>query len=398
MKEGEIRGGCIVKTSDCVTSIGTYDGTAPGPSPVGPRSGELVFRVCVPEAGDYKLEIEYATSREEGQGSWLQVAVGEKATKLSYDGFVPETPVRTVFETFSGITVTLEQGENVLRLMNHRRQENTLTSYATLVRELNQAKPGHDILLSICEWGKTQPQNWGYKIGDTWRILNDITFRVGSDGNPGVGSWKDDYTTSVTTQYDKAVIMDEFAGLDKGWNDPDMLMVGMDGLDLTMCRTHFSMWCMMNSPLMLGLDLRRVKKGDDIYNIIANSELIALNQDSLGIQAKRIYTTTGSADPDTEYIRDNKRADILAKPLSDGSIAIAFFNLDGEACPVELCADFDTVMSYIGKKMNASAFMNAPEYRVKDLWTGEESVTGEKKICVKDLPAHGDAVFKITPV
>ena len=400
LKEGEIRGGCIVKTSDCVTSIGTYDGTAPGPSPVGPRSGELVFRVCVPEAGDYKLEIEYATSREEGQGSWLQVAVGEKATKLSYDGFVPETPVRTVFETFSGITVTLEQGENVLRLMNHRRQENTLTSYATLVRELNQAKPGHDILLSICEWGKTQPQNWGYKIGDTWRILNDITFRVGSDGNPGVGSWKDDYTTSVTTQYDKAVIMDEFAGLDKGWNDPDMLMIGMDGLTETMCRTHMAMWCMMNSPLMLGLDLRRVKVGDWIYQIIANKALITLNQDALGVQAKRIYSSIpGRYAPDREYLTNIDRVDILAKPLSDGSVALSFINVSESEKTEGYSVDVAAILAGIGSKLPAGHKWGAgaKNFTVTDLWTGEVSENTTGVFGVETLDACDNVTIRVTP-
>ena len=101
----------------------------------------------------------------------------------------------------------------------------------------------------------------------------------------------DNGTPSVTSQYNKSVIMDEFAGLEKGWNDPDMMMIGMNGLDDTMCRTHMAMWCMMNAPLMLGLDLRRVEKGDALWRIIANQELIALNQDPLGIQAKSIFTT-----------------------------------------------------------------------------------------------------------
>ncbi|MBP1584436.1 MAG: alpha-galactosidase [Lachnospiraceae bacterium] len=397
--DGRITGsGPRITDDGSVANIGTFDGTGPVQSPVGDMSGELTFDISGIPAGEYDLYVTYSSGKEPEKGQWLQVATGSgDDTVYFYDDLLPESR-EGEYAVSDPIKITLNNDTNVIRLMNHRRQENTLCSYAALLEGFYEADKDHDIVISLCEWGKTQPQNWGYKVGGSWRILNDITFQVGGDGNPGHGDWSSDYTPGVATQYNKAVIMDEFAGLDKGWNDPDMLMVGMDGLDLTMCRTHFSMWCMMNSPLMLGLDLRRVKKGDDIYNIIANSELIALNQDSLGIQAKRIYTTTGSADPDTEYIRDNKRADILAKPLSDGSIAIAFFNLDGETCPMELCADFDTVMSYIGKKMNASAFMNAPEYRVKDLWTGEESVTGEKKICVKDLPAHGDAVFKITPV
>ena len=400
LTDGEIRGGCIVKTSDCVTSIGTYDGTGPGPSPVGARSGELVFRVSVPKAGDYRLEIEYATSHEEGQGSWLQVAVGEKTTSLSYDGFVPETPVRTVFETFSDITVKLEAGANIIRLMNHRRQENTLCSYSTLLKELNKQKPDHDILLSICEWGKTQPQNWGYKVGDTWRILNDITFRVGSDGDPGVGNWKDDYTPSVTTQYNKAVIMDAFAGLDKGWNDPDMLMIGMNGLTDTMYRTHMAMWCMLNAPLMLGLDLRRVRIGDPIYQIIANKRLIDLNQDALGVQAKRIYSSIpGKYAADREYLTNIDRVDILVKPLADGSVAISFINVSESEKTGDFSVDVSAILAGIGDKLPAGNKWNSTtkQFTVTDLWTGEVSENTTGVFGVSKLAACDNVTIKVTP-
>ena len=83
--------------------------------------------------------------------------------------------------------------------------ENTLDSYAAMLAGLNKAKPGHEVVLSMCEWGKTHPQNWAYKVGDSWRILNDITFRVGSDGNPGFGAWFDKGTPSVTSQYNKEI-------------------------------------------------------------------------------------------------------------------------------------------------------------------------------------------------
>ena len=397
--DGRITGaGPCITDDGCVANIGTFDGTGPVQSPAGDMSGELTFDMKDIPEGEYDLYVTYASGREPEKGQWLQIATGTgENTEYFYDDLLPESK-EGEYAVSDAIKITLKKDTGVIRLMNHRRQENTLCSYAALLEGFYEADKDHEIVMSLCEWGKTQPQNWGYKVGDSWRILNDITFQVGADGNPGHGDWSSDYTPGVATQYNKAVIMDEFAGLNKGWNDPDMLMVGMDGLDLTMCRTHFSMWCMMNSPLMLGLDLRRVRKDDDLYRIIANGEMIALNQDPLGIQAKRVYTTTGSAHPDTEYIRDNKRADILAKPLAGGGLAIAFFNLDEEACSAELSIDFEAVMSYMGKKMDSEIFMNASEYRVRDLWTGEESVTGEKKISVKELPAHGDAVFKITPV
>ena len=294
--------------------------------------------------------------------------------------------------------------------MNHRRQENTLCSYAALLEGFYEADRNSEVLLSICEWGKTQPQNWGYKVGDSWRILNDITFQVGADGNPGVAKWESDYTTSVCAQYNKAVIMDEFAGLLKGWNDPDMMMINMDGLDLTMNRSHFAMWCMMNSPLMLGFDLRRIKKGDDIHRIISNKELIDLNQDFLGVQSKRVFTTAKCERPDKDYIRDNQRLDVLAKPLADGNLAVGFFNLSGEDRSDTVSVSLETIAEAF-KKMDMSGLRTDVKEGLErfianceeagdslvgmDLWTGDGiNVTG-REVSVTGIKAHDSRVFKI---
>jgi alpha-galactosidase len=288
--------------------------------------------------------------------------------------------------------------------MNHRRQENTLCSYAAMLEGLNQAKPDHGVLLSLCEWGKTQPQNWGYKVGNSWRILNDITFRVGRDGDPGFGEWTDPGTPSVTSQYNKAVIMDEFSGLDKGWNDPDMLMVGMNGITTQMSQTHFTMWCMMNSPLMLGLDLRRVTKEDELFNIIANQDLISLNQDALGIQAKRIFTTATKADkdapvtsPDKAYITDCNRVDILAKPLADDSLALSFFNLSKEKQSGIFSVDLELIKKFLGSKV-AAKFYNASAFQVKNLWTGEITENNNGIFSTKSLEGCGNLTIRITPL
>ncbi len=221
---------------------------------------------------------------------------------------------------------------------------------------------------------------------------------MGADGNPGRGNWAGDYTTGVTNQYNKAVIMDEFAGLEKGWNDPDMMMIGMDGLDETMCRSHMAMWCMINSPLMLGLDLRRVEKGDWIYNIISNKNLIALNQDPLGVQAKRIYSTFETENPDTVYLRDNKRVDVLAKPLDDGSIALGFFNLDLEDNNEKITVDKNHILKFLrGKMKDADAFENAKAYTVTDMWN-EESFVNETGIFeISGINACDNTVWRIKP-
>ncbi len=388
---------------DFVKGIGTYDGTGPDNTPVGILSSELRFNISSYEAGEADLTVMYAAGREPDVGCWLQVAMGEgENAEYYYDDLLPESENKTTFIQSPVIKIKLKKGENVLRLMNHRRQENTLCSYAELVKGFEEAfkkgSPRKDILLSICEWGKTQPQNWGYKVGDSWRILNDITFQVGSDGDPGHANWSGDYTTGVTNQYNKAVIMDEYAGLTKGWNDPDMMMIGMTGLNETMCRSHMAMWCMLNSPLMLGLDLRRVEKGDSIHKIISNKELIDINQDPLGVQAKRIFSTLKSDNPDKVYLRDNKRIDVLAKPLSDKSVAIAFINLNTEDSDEKICIDKNLIIKYIrGKMTDPDVFENASSYSVKDLWSGDEYANECGQFEVAELKACDSVVWRIYP-
>ena len=401
--DGKLAGrGAFIK-DDYVTGIGTFDGTNTGTSPVGDMSGELVFELEVPADGEYELVVTYATGRVNGCGEWLQIAVDEE---VLFDDLLEPTNSSEEFVESDVIKVMLRSGINKIRLMNHRRQENTLCSYAAMLAGLNKAKPGHDVLLSLCEWGKTQPQNWGYKVGNSWRILNDITFRVGRDGDAGFGAWTDPGTPSVTSQYNKAVVMDEFVGLDKGWNDPDMLMVGMNGMTTQMSQTHFTMWCMMNSPLMLGLDLRRVQKGDELYKIIANKELIALNQDALGLQAKRIFTTAKKvcgggqmSQPDKDYITDCDRVDVLAKPLSDGSLALCFLNLSQEKKCGEFAVGLELIKKYLGKKLPAD-FYEAKSFELLDLWSGEKNDVSFDKLSdiafgVKELDACGNATFKV---
>ena len=184
--------------------------------------------------------------------------------------------------------------------------------------------------------------------------------------------------------------MDEFAGLDKGWNDPDMMMIGMNGMTDIMCKTHFAMWCMMNSPLMLGLDLRRVQKDDWIYRIISNEDMIALNQDSLGIQAKRVYTSALSESPDKDYITDDDRVDILVKPLSDGGAAVSFINVSERRQ--------DKGFEYDLKDIPFSSFKKAAKYEVKDLWNKETFMIQNGKLKVEALDACDNMTFRVKAV
>ena len=401
VKDGVLLGqGALISSDDYVSNIGTFDGTHGGVTPVGDSWCEIGFTVNASIAGEYAITVNYASGEEVGIGRWLQLAVGNVDNETRYfDNLLPLTDSTTTFLDSEETKVFLNEGDNIIRIMNHRRQENTLNSYATLFESLNKVKPDHDIVLSICEWGKTQPQNWGYKVGDSWRILNDITFSVGSDENTGSAAWSANYTDSITSQYNKAVIMDEFSGLDKGWNDPDMLTIGMNKITNTMSKTHMSMWCMMNSPLMLGLDLRRVTKGDELWQIIANQDLIALNQDALGIQAKRIYCSIDNTNPDTAYVANNNRIDILVKPLMDGDIALSFYNLSDSKDTKEHSVDVNRIISYMGHKMvDTEKFKNASSYSLKDLWSGEVTKNTSGIFSVTDIDAYDNVTLRVTPV
>lgn len=401
VKDGVLLGqGAYKNSGDYVTNIGTFDGTNVGTTPVGDRWGELAFTVNAPAGGNYTITVNYASGEENGTGRWLQLAVGSAENETRYfDDLLPLTESTAAFTDSEEITVSLNEGENIIRLMNHRRQENTLNSYAVLLEGLNKVDPNHDIVFSICEWGKTQPQNWGYKVGDSWRILNDITFSVGSDGNPGSAEWSSNHTASITSQYSKAVIMDEFAGLDKGWNDPDMLVIGMNGITTTMSKTHMTMWCMMNSPIMLGMDLRRIAKGDELWRIIANKEVIALNQDPLGVQAKRIYCSIDHDNPDTAYIANINRVDILAKPLANGDMAISFINLSDSKDTKMHSVDVSCIIDYLGHKMvDAEKFKHAASYCLKDLWTGEVTTRISETFSVTGIDAYDNVTLRVTPV
>ena len=124
-----------------------------------------------------------------------------------------------------------------------------------------------------------------------------------------------------------------------------------------------------------GLDLRRLTKGDPLWQIIANKELIAINQDPLGIQAKRIYCSIEKQNPDTVYVTDNNRVDILAKPLANGDIALSFINLSDTKNTTEQAVDVERILNYIGHKMvDAATFANAGSYSITDLWTGSLSI------------------------
>ena len=153
---------------------------------------------------------------------------------------------------------------------------------------------GRPIVYSLCQYGWDSPWEWAPALGgNSWRTTGDINWH-----------WDRIYT-----------ILEQQAGLEKyagpgHWNDPDMLEVGNGKLTLAENRSHFSMWAMLASPLLAGNDLPNMKP--EIKAILTNRDVIAIDQDTLGHQASRIY-----ADGEVE---------VWTRPLAGGAMAVAILN------------------------------------------------------------------------
>lgn len=170
---------------------------------------------------------------------------------------------------------------------------------------------GRDILFSACNWGSDSCHEWIRSTGaHMFRSTGDIQDNWESIKNIALSQWNK-----------------EFYSAPYCYNDIDMLVVGMYGkgnVALGGCsdeeyKTHFSLWCIMNSPLMIGCDIRSMNEAT--HSILTNKEVIALNQDPEGRQAYSMEQW------------NNSDVKIYIKPMTDGSFGIGFFNMgdsDGE--------------------------------------------------------------------
>lgn len=183
------------------------------------------------------------------------------------------------------------------------------------------------IVYSICEWGQREPWKWAKQVGGHyWRISGDIgdIWELEAKRMGGL--------RGIQNILELNAPLSEYAS-PSGWNDPDMLVVGIGGKSMSIgkesegCteeqyKSHFSLWCMMASPLISGNDVRRMDEAT--LRILLNPDLIAINQDPLGKQAERSIRS--------DYY------DVWVKPLADGRKAVACFNRSDSPVDVELTA------------------------------------------------------------
>jgi hypothetical protein len=185
------------------------------------------------------------------------------------------------------------------------------------------------MLFYICSWGNERPWEWAQPVAQLWRTDFDISLEKNH------------------VEWDRMVRNFESNARDadftapNSWNDPDMLEVGIPGMNAVEDQTHFSMWAISAAPLWSGVDLTQMDA--DSHRILTNREAIAVDQDPLGAGVKKI---TGTVDG----------VEVWAKPLgsmTSGTQAVLLVNLGDSPAAASVH------LSDLGLLPNA---------RVRDLW------------------------------
>jgi alpha-galactosidase len=234
--------------------------------------------------------------------------------------------------------------------------QNQSASYSIMRDALLKAR--RPIVFSICEWGSSKPWLWARDVGNLWRTTGDI-----QDCWDCKRDWGGMGFVHILDLQDG---LEAYAGPGH-WNDPDMLEVGNGGMTTTEYRAHFSLWCILAAPLMAGNDIRSMSP--DIREILTNKEVIAVDQDALGLQGRRVKRAG-----DTE---------IWSKQLTDGSRAVALLNR-GKA---------DARISVAWSDLGYPDYLSAS---VRDLWA-KKDLGKQTGSFAADVPSHGVVMVKVKP-
>lgn len=269
-----------------------------------------------------------------------------------YELIIPETKAWSVSGRYQ-ILIKISKGVNKISIFNPvcTRADSAFIQYKRMGEVLKNASKDKKITYSICEWGKNKPKNWAWNAGNLWRTTPDIR---------PIWKW-------IMVIYNVNLKLYRYAGPGH-WNDPDMLEVGNGKLTFEENKSHFSLWCMMAAPLILGNDIRKLVNNNDkndVLSILKNMRMIEINQDKKGKQCIRYKKTFAF--------------DYLIKELENDNFAVCILNKSGSE-----------------KKVNFN-LAEAPAEIVKgrkklfDVWAEKEYEQSE--ISLK-IPAHGCVVFK----
>jgi alpha-galactosidase len=227
-------------------------------------------------------------------------------------------------------------------------------------------KSGREILLSVCEWGRRKPHEWAKSLGaQMWRVTSDVVDEWATDR---------DWCVGINQAFDMGAHLHPHAG-PGGWNDMDMLVVGLrgtghkgglgPGCTTEEYRTQMSMWSILCSPLLAGCDLRKMDR--ETADILINPEVLSVNQDPLGKQG--VLTVRRGL------------LEVWKKPLHDGSFAVCLLNR-GDS-PSEIEAVWEELGLHKGRSVE-----------VRDLWARSDIGVFEGRLSVS-VPAHGTVMLKL---
>jgi alpha-galactosidase len=226
---------------------------------------------------------------------------------------------------------------------------------------------GREFLFSLCEWGNQAPHLWGRQVGGhMWRVSGDVYDTWVNLQLPG---WQ---PLGIDTSIDIAHEVHAY-GRPGGWNDLDMLVVGLKGkgqiagtgMSFVEYQTHMSVWVMACSPLMIGCDIRQLDA--DTASLLMTREVLDVNQDSLGVPARRV-ARIGSCE-------------VWTKPLAGKSVAVAVINRGSRTEEVTVKA------RHIG-------MLDSPKL-ARDLWLGEDIADFKVDLPVR-VAAHQTIFLKVS--
>ena len=230
------------------------------------------------------------------------------------------------------------------------------------IREIIDSVANKHIDINVCRW--RYPGTWVSKVGSSWRVSGDIR-----------PNWP-----SICKMIDKNLYLSAYAG-GGSYNDMDMMVVGYNGgkdsafwedsygsnFGLTYAEeeAHFTMWCALSSPLLIGCDLTYIPQ--ETIDIITNPELVAVNQDGLGLQSHIIqHEGTGYV-----FVKD------IEKRFT-GPRALTLYN------PSDSVVTFSVPSELMGF---------AGEVAVRDL--NQRKDLGTCETLEMTLPAHSARLFKV---
>jgi len=227
---------------------------------------------------------------------------------------------------------------------------NALEAYATMSKAIRA--DGRPMIFSLCEWGQHMPWHWAKNDGQLWRSTGDIG--PAFEKFPPRKGWT---PLSVLNILDRQDSIRQYAGPGH-WNDPDMLEVG-NGMKYNEDKAHFSLWCMLAAPLMAGNDLRNMSA--QTTSILTNKEIIAIDQDPLGVECFKYYSFDG--------------IEIFVKPLANNELAVCFLNRSGRPQAVNYDWKDHPVTDSVSK---ANVDFNQGGYKIHDIWAKKDIGTTNK--------------------